>query len=115
MNAPVTEFIDKLPQVWQADLCRQLRGLVYQAIPDADERIQYGKPHYKKNNKYAAVISTAKAFVSFTIFNAQGITPPEGMFESSDTGDRKTIKIKEGQAIDEALLVALLTQAANTL
>ncbi|MDX2137391.1 MAG: DUF1801 domain-containing protein [Chloroflexota bacterium] len=116
MNEQVTDYIDKLAekagQEWQVEVCKRLRVVVFAAIPDTDERLQYGKPHYRKNNQYAAVIGTAKGWVTLTIFNAQGIQPPEGMFESSDTGDRKTIKIVKGQTVDEDLLKTLLAEAA---
>ena len=119
MNEQVTEFIEKLgekpAQVWQVDIAKRLRAVVLAAIPDADERIQYGKPHYRKNNQYAAVIGTAKGWVTLTIFNAQDIQPPAGMFESSEKGDRKTIKILQGQSVDEPLLTKLLQQASSTL
>ena len=115
-NTPeVTEYIDKLKITWQADVCKQIRAMISSAVPEADERIQYGKPHYRKNGKYLCVLGTAKGWVSFTIFNATELETPAGMFESSDTGDRKTIKILEGQTVDTALLSKLLKQAAATL
>ena len=61
----------------------------------------------------AAVLGPAKGWVSFTIFNAQALQPPEGLFESSETGDRKTIKIRENDTVDYALLKALIQQAAT--
>jgi hypothetical protein len=113
MNQQVTDYIEKLDQEWKADVCNQIRKLVYQEIPDVEERLQYGKPHYLKNGKYACVLSVAKAWVSFTIFNAQTLITPDGLFESSDTGDRKTIKIGAGQDVDYALLAKLLQQATT--
>ncbi len=117
-NQEVTDYInnlnDKPKQEWQTEVCTQLRQTVLQAIPDADERLQYGKPHYRKNNKYAAVIGTAKGWVTFTIFNAAAVEAPQDFFEAGDP-DRKTIKILEGQTVDYALLGEYLTQAASTL
>lgn len=115
MNQQVTDYIDQISQGWQADVCRQIRQLVFEAIPDVEEKLQYGKPHYKKNGKYACVLGTAKGWVSFTIFNAQALQTPAGLFESSENGDRKTIKIREGQTVDTDLLAGLVTQAASTL
>lgn len=115
MNQQVTEYIEKIAQKWQADIAAQLRNTINQAIPDVQERIQYGKPHFLKNGKYAAVVGTAKGWVSLTIFNAQEINPPAGLFESSETGDRKTIKITEAQTVDYNLLGDLLKQASSTL
>ncbi len=65
MNPAVTEYIEKVKQEWQAEVCHQIRQLIYQAIPDVEERIQYGKPHYLKNGKYACVFGTAKDLGQF--------------------------------------------------
>lgn len=59
MNQEVTEFIEAIKEPWQVELCLRLRDVVHQAIPDVQERIQYKKPHFLKNGKYAAVISTS--------------------------------------------------------
>ncbi len=113
MNQEVTDYIGKLAQAWQVEIFTQIRALIHEAIPDVQERIQYGKPHFLQNGKYAAVLGPAKGWVSFTIFNAQTLEPPVGLFESSDTGDRKTIKIREGVEVDYVLLKALMAQAAS--
>jgi hypothetical protein len=113
MSPEITAFINKLTQPWQAEVCKALHQVVLEAVPDTEERMMYSKPHYKKGKEYVAVIGTAKAHVSFTIFNAQALQPPAGMFESSDTGDRRTIKFREGDVVDSALLIALVKQASG--
>ena len=115
MNQAVTEYIQNINQDWQADIATRLREMVLQTIPDVEERIQYGKPHYLKNGKYAAVLGTAKGWVSFTIFNAAALEAPAGFFEAEGSPERKTIKIKNGQAVDYELLAKLLKQASDTI
>jgi hypothetical protein len=115
MNEQVTEFINNVAQDWQKELCTQFRQVVNKAYPEVQEKIQYSKPHFLKGKQYVAVIGTAKEYVSFTIFNAQTLQPPEGMFESSDTGDRKTIKVRKGQAVDYDLMERLLKQSISTI
>ncbi len=115
MIPEVTEYLNKIKKEWQAEVCRSIREIVHQAIPDVVERLQYGKPHFLKNGKYACVLGTAKGWVSFTIFNAQALETPEGLFEASDDGGRKTIKILEGQKVDYALLAKLVQQAASSI
>jgi hypothetical protein len=115
MNSEVTAYIQKISQDWQAEVSQRLHEVVHQSIPDVQDRIQYGKPHYLKNGSYACVLGTAKGWVSFTIFNAQSLETPEGLFESSENGDRKTIKIRQGQAVDYELLAKLIQQAASSL
>jgi hypothetical protein len=113
MTETINAYLDAIQQPWQEKICRRLHEMVQDAIPDAEQRIQYRKPHYLKNGKYAAVFGTAKGWVSLTIFNAAELQPPVGMFESSENGDRITIKIKQDQDVDYALLGDLLRQAAS--
>jgi hypothetical protein len=115
MNQAVTDYISKINQPWQAEICTQIRQVIHQAVPEIEERLQYSKPHFLKNGKYACVLGTAKGWVSFTIFNATALVTPEGLFESSDTGDRKTIKIVPSQTVDYDLLAKLVQQAASTI
>lgn len=110
----VTDFIQNIDQQWKIDVCESLRQLVHAAVPDATERIQYKKPHFLKNGTYLAVIGPAKGWVSFVIFNATDLEAPEGFFEAGPP-ERKTVKIREGQAVDYDLLGKLVTQAAQTL
>src|SRR5437868_3258113 len=98
MNQEVTDYINKLNskpnQEWQVEVCNRLRQTVYDSIPQVDERLQYGKPHYRRDGKYACVITTAKGWVTFTIFEADSLTAPDGFFEPGDPS-RKTIKIRD--------------------
>lgn len=107
-------YPDSVAQPWQATVCRALHDAARRAIPDAAERLQYGKPHYLRNGKYAAAIGTAKGWVTLTVFNAAGIDGPAGLFEPGPP-ERKTITIGEGQAVDYDRIAALLGQAASTL
>ncbi|WP_138754557.1 DUF1801 domain-containing protein [Paenibacillus sinopodophylli] len=113
MSQEVTDFIEAINEPWQRDLSSRLREIVQGAVPGVQERIQYKKPHFLHNGKYAAVISVSKAAVSFTIFNASGLTLPEELFEGPP--ERKTIKLKQGQSFDAEQLSALVGQAVSTL
>lgn len=115
MTQPINDYLQSREPAWQSECCQQLHDLVYQAIPDVEARLQYGKPHYLKNGKYACVLGTAKGWVSFTIFNAAALQFPEGLFEESETAERRTIRFREGQPVDERLLISLIRQSASTL
>jgi len=113
MNEAVTEYLQKIKEEWQAEICTQLRQLIHQTVPEIEERLQYGKPHFLKEGKYAAVVGTAKDWVSFTIFNAGALEAPEGFFEPGNP-DRKTVKIRKGQKVNYALLAIHLQQATTS-
>lgn len=113
MSDAVNDYIQNLQQPWQRDVATQLQAAVERAIPDAESKMQYSKPHYRKNGQYAAVISVSKPAVSFTIFNAANLELPDGLFEGPP--ERKTIKIKEGQTVDYDQFSDLLKTASSTL
>ncbi|MOA62681.1 hypothetical protein D3C78_1881760 [compost metagenome] len=66
-----------------------------------------------KNGKYAAAISTSKDAVSFVIFNTIELEFPEGMFEGPP--ERKTLKLRKGDTVDTAQLLAWVSQASASL
>lgn len=113
MNQEVTDFIEALQLPWQKELSYTLRDTVLQTIPEATERMQYKKPHFLKNGKYAAVISTSKDAVSFTIFNAAGLEFPEGRYDGPP--ERKSIKLRQGDSVDLEEIGSLLGQASSSL
>ncbi|UVI30204.1 DUF1801 domain-containing protein [Paenibacillus spongiae] len=113
MNQEVTTFIESINQPWQVEVCNQLRQMIHQSIPDVEERIQYKKPHFLKNGKYAAVITPSKDAVAFMIMNAAELELPKGQFDGPP--ERKWIKIREGQSPDYDMLSGLLVQASSTL
>ena len=112
MNQEVTSFIENLNQAWQVEVCKRLRRLVHDCIPDTEERIQYKKPHFLKNDQYAAVISPSKGAIAFMIMNANDLEVPK-CFEGP--AERKWLKIKENDSPDYSLLAKLLTQASSSL
>lgn len=115
MDPDVSAFIEDIAQPWQIDIATALRDMVHKTIPEVQERIQYKKPHFLKDGHYAAVLSPAKAHLAFMIFNTQDADIPEGLFDKGGPVERKTIRIKEGQAVDYAALAAVLKEASSTL
>ena len=114
MSDDVTQYINKA-QPWQADVCEKLRALVAQTIPDVEERLQYGKPHYLKNGQHAAVIAVAKDKVSFMVFNATDVPEVKGFLRALGNGERKAVDIKEGQDVDYGAVAGILEKTATAL
>ncbi|WP_409340578.1 DUF1801 domain-containing protein [Paenibacillus sp. MBLB4367] len=112
MSQEVAEFIDALKEPWQRELSVKLREVVQRTIPDVLERIQYKKPHFLKNGKYAAVLSTSKDAVSFTIFHTSELSLPDGF---DGPPERKTLKLRQGQSFDAEQLSSLVSQAVAKL
>jgi hypothetical protein len=112
MDDDVTTYISRgLP--WQVDVCEKLRQLVHRTVPDVEERLEYGKPHFSSNGRHVAAIHLARGKISFLIFNAGSIDPVKGVLRSLANGDRKTADISEGQAVDYELLADVLTRTSD--
>lgn len=114
MDAAVSTYVEKLSS-WQIKVCNELRKITFVVIPDAEERLQYGKPHYLKNGHYAALISAAKDKISFMLFNATELPEVKGYFQSTTAPDRKTATIKEGTEVDYQQLKKWLQQTSKSL
>jgi hypothetical protein len=114
VSDPIAGYLDSREPAWQQEICRSLHGAVHDAIPDATERLQYGKPHYLKNGKYACVIGTAKSWVTLTIINAADLDAPDGYFEPGPP-ERKSLKIRQDDPVDYRHLTTLIRQAAATI
>lgn len=115
----VKEYIrqlgDKPNQNWQVEVVLSLRRVVFETIPNVEERLQYGKPHYLKNGHYAAVISASKDKVSFMVFNASKIAPINNVLRPMGNSERKTLDIRDGQQVDYPEISEWLRVAAETL
>lgn len=114
MSQEVTDYIKK-QQKWQVTVCETLRKMIKETIPEVEERLQYGKPHYLKNGHYACVIHVAKDKVSFMLFNATELEEIKGYFKSMTGPERKTATITEGQQVDYKQLAGFLKKASKSL
>lgn len=117
-NNEVTEYIQKLADKsgqWQVDVCESLRNMVHETIPEVEDKLQYGKPHFFKNGEFVAVIHAGKDKISFMIFNASEIEPIKGVLRAMGNGERKTADITEEQEVDYSLLASLLKKTTKFL
>ncbi|WP_336208567.1 DUF1801 domain-containing protein [Nonomuraea sp. LPB2021202275-12-8] len=107
MNDEVTRYIDGAAP-WQTAVCEKLRLMVHETVPEVEEQLQYGKPHFLQNGDHAAVIAVARNKVSFMVFNATEIPVVKGFVRALGKGDRKCVDIAEGQEVDYAALADIL-------
>lgn len=114
MNSKVTEYIDKINQAWQVEVCNNIRQAIHQAIPDIEEQIKYNQVFCTLNGKQVCVYFPAKNWINVTIFHAESLKAPEGFFEKSDKPERKALKIKEGQAFDYGVLAQYLQEVTQS-
>src|SRR3954464_8596344 len=102
---------------WRGETLARLRALIHEADPEVVETWKWrGVPVWE----HAGILTTGetyKAVVKLTFAKGASLPDPAGLFNSSLEGNtRRAIDIREGEAIDEAALKALIRAAvaANT-
>jgi hypothetical protein len=97
---------------WRGETLGRVRALIRQADPDVVEEWKWrGVPVWS----HAGILCTGetyKAVVKLTFANGAALPDPKGLFNSSLEGStRRAVDIREGEAIDEAALTALIRAA----
>ncbi|MGF7169369.1 hypothetical protein FHS91_001028 [Sphingobium xanthum] len=97
---------------WRGETLARLRALIHEADPEVIEEWKWrGVPVWS----HGGIITTGetyKAVVKLTFAKGASLEDPAGLFNSSLDGNvRRAIDIKEGEAIDEAALKALVREA----
>jgi hypothetical protein len=98
---------------WRGEMLARLRGLIRQAVPDVVEEWKWrGVPVWERDG-IICTGETYKAVVKMTFMTGAALDDPAKLFNSSLDGNvRRAIDFREGEAIDEAALVALIRAAA---
>jgi hypothetical protein len=108
IDARIKELSD-----WRGETLARVRSLIREACPDVVETWKWrGVPVWER----AGILCTGetyKAVVKLTFARGAALEDPSRLFNSSLEGNvRRAIDIREGDAIDEAALKALVRAAA---
>jgi hypothetical protein len=112
MNDEVTAYIEKA-KPWQAQVCTRLREMVHSTVPGVEEAFQYGKPHFVRDGRHAAVIHVARDKVSFMVFDAAGVEAVPGLLRSLGNGERKAVDIREGDEVGYDLIADIVRRTSG--
>lgn len=97
---------------WRGETLARIRALVHEADPDVVETVKWGGVAVWE---HAGILSTGeiyKAAVKMTFARGASLDDPAGLFNSSLEGaTRRAIDFREGEAIDEEALKALVRAA----
>ena len=97
---------------WRGETLAQLRALIRPAEPDVVEEWKWrGVPVWSCHG-IICTGETYKAVVKMTFAKGASLDDPSGLFNASlDGNTRRAIDIREGEAIDESALRALIRAA----
>jgi hypothetical protein len=99
---------------WRGETLARLRALIHEADPDVVETWKWrGVPIWED----AGIICTGETYkqvVKLTFAKGASLDDPSALFNSSLEGNtRRAIDIREGEAIDESALKALIRAAVT--
>jgi hypothetical protein len=98
---------------WRGETLARVRRIIHAALPDVVETWKWrGVPVWEQGG-ILCTGETYKSVVKLTFAKGAALEDPTGLFNSSLEGNvRRAIDIREGEAIDEAALMALVRAAA---
>ena len=99
---------------WRGEMLGRIRGLIKEADPDVVEEWKWrGVPAWEHDG-IICTGETYKAVVKMTFAKGAALDDPAGLFNSSLEGNvRRAIDIREGEAINEKALKALIRAAVE--
>jgi len=98
---------------WRGATLARVRALIKQADPEVVEEWKWRGVPVWSHDGIICTGETYKAVVKLTFAKGAALADPAGLFNSSlDGNTRRAIDIREGEAIDEAALQALIRAAA---
>ena len=77
----VESYIAQLEE-WQAEIVSQVRQIILEAAPEADESIKWAQPVYDINGPFA-YIKAFKNSVNFGFWRGVDINDPQGLLQGS--------------------------------
>jgi len=97
---------------WRGELLARLRGVVKAADPEVVEEWKWRGVPVWSHDGILCTGETYKSVVKMTFAKGATLADPSGLFNSSLEGNtRRAIDFREGAAIDEEALKALIREA----
>ena len=122
-DVPVSKQVDAIIAKsgdWRGEMLAELRAIVKRADPDVVEEVKWRKPSRPEgvpvwsDRGIICVADTLKNAVRLTFPKGARIVDSKGLFNARlDSKSVRAIDFREGEAIDEASLEALIRNAAE--
>ena len=105
----VDAYLNALEEPRKAAL-QQLRRIILETVPDAQETIQYNMPYYTYHGMLCA-FAAQKRYLSFYLLNGEIVENNRHLLKGYSVG-KGCIRFKDMRALSEATLRTLLREAA---
>ena len=110
-DAPVQAYIKAMPG-WKRDVGRYLDALIVRSVPNVRKAVKWNSPFYGiEDQGWFLSFHCFTKYVKVTFFRGTSLRPvPPGESKHKDV---RYLDIREGDKLDEALLVSWIRQAAE--
>jgi len=112
--------IIKMPGDWRGDTLSRLRAVIKQADPDVVEEVKWKKPSKPEgvpvwsHGGMLCAADTLKSAVRLTFPKGAQVKDPGKLFNTRlDSKTVRAVDFHEGDAVDEAALMALILEAVR--
>lgn len=99
---------------WRGETLARIRAVIRRAVPEVVEEWKWRGVPVWESRGIICTGETYKAVVKLTFAKGAALEDPAGLFNASLDGNvRRAIDLREGEAIDEEALAALVKAAAE--
>lgn len=110
-DAPVQAYIDAMPD-WTQAVGRQLDALIEAAVPGVSKAVKWNTPLYGvEEGCWFLSFHVFSRYVKVAFFRGAALDPAPPV--ASKVQDTRYLHIHEGDALDEAMLIAWVKQASR--
>lgn len=110
-DAPVQAYIAAMPG-WKGDVGRRLDTLIVRTLPGVSKAVKWNSPLYGVEGQgWFLALHCFTKYVKVTFFRGTSLSPVPPV--ASRTAETRYFHIHEGDQIDEAQIVAWVTQASR--
>ena len=97
---------------WRGEMLSRLRALIHEADPEVVEEVKWRGVPVWSHNGIICTGETYKSVVKMTFAKGAALEDPAKLFNSSLEGNvRRAIDVREGEAVNEEALKALIRAA----
>jgi hypothetical protein len=114
MKSPSELIDERIAELgdWRGEMLARIRALIHEADPDVIEEWKWRGVPVWEHDGIICTGETYKAVVKTTFAKGASLDDPSGLFNSSLDGNvRRAIDFREGEAINEDALKALIRAA----
>jgi hypothetical protein len=98
------EYINSLPN-WQQEVCKDVRLMIHQAVPEINEEIKFtNRPYFTLNGNVCALLA-AKDHVNVFIYDPIAPDPKGLINQGQGNSTARTIQIFQNQTIDKLAFI----------